>query len=98
MLEDNKARIFRQIGLRVAYYRKLRGLTQLELARKAQISISVIGRLERGKYNKNIPMGLLIDVAAALEVEYSLLVADVPVPGTWWGNADIAVLHKKGNE
>lgn len=74
MLEADKAIVFRQIGGKVAYYRKLRNLTQVELARKIRVSSSVISRLERGKYNNNVPMGLLIDVAEALNLDFALLV------------------------
>lgn len=74
VLEADKALVFRQIDGKVAYYRKLRNLTQVELARKIRVSSSVISRLERGKYNNNIPMGLLMDVAEALELDFTLLV------------------------
>ena len=39
---------YRQIGLKIAYYRKLRGLTQEQLAEKVGISSSFMGHIERG--------------------------------------------------
>ena len=37
---------YRQIGLKIAYYRKLRGLTQEELAEQAGLAPAFIGHLE----------------------------------------------------
>ena len=48
---------YRQIGLKIAYYRKLRGLTQEQLAEKLELSPAFIGHVEA-----------LFDVAAALDV------------------------------
>ena len=36
-----------QLGLKIAYYRKLRGLTQEELADRAELSKGFISQLER---------------------------------------------------
>ena len=43
--------MYKQIGNKVAYYRKLRNLTQDQLADRVSISVSSISKLERGKYN-----------------------------------------------
>ena len=37
---------YRQIGLKIAYYRKLRGLTQEELAEQVGVTPAFIGHLE----------------------------------------------------
>ena len=37
---------YRQIGLKIAYYRKLRGLTQEELAEQVGLTPAYIGHLE----------------------------------------------------
>lgn len=37
---------YRQIGLKIAYYRKLRGLTQEELAEQIDLTPAYIGHLE----------------------------------------------------
>ena len=41
--------MYKQIGNKVAYYRKLRNLTQDQLADRVSISVSSISKLQRGK-------------------------------------------------
>ena len=47
-MDIKKDIIFRQIGAKVAYYRSLRNLTQIQLANLVNISESTLSRLERG--------------------------------------------------
>ena len=48
--------IYKLIGRKITYYRKLRNLTQNELARRINVSVSSLSKVERGDYNNNIPM------------------------------------------
>ena len=66
--------MYKQIVNKVAYYRKLRNLTQDQLADRVSISVSSISKLERGKYNNNIPLSMLIMIAEGLKIDVSLLV------------------------
>ena len=66
--------MYKQIGNKVAYYRKMRNLTQDELADRVNISVNSISKLERGKYNNNIPLSMLIMIAEGLRIDVSLLV------------------------
>ena len=66
--------MYKQIGNKVAYYRKLRNLTQDELADRVNISVCSLSKLERGKYNNNIPLSMLIMIAEGLRIDVSLLV------------------------
>jgi len=59
---------YRQIGLKVAYYRKLRGLTQEQLAEAIDKSPAFIGHVEAPNINKAISLDTLFDIAAALDV------------------------------
>ena len=59
---------YRQIGLKIAYYRKLRGLTQEQLAEKLALSPAFIGHVEAPNVNKAVSLDTLFDVAAALDV------------------------------
>lgn len=59
---------YRQIGLKIAYYRKLRGLTQEQLAEKLELSPAFIGHVEALNVNKAVSLDTLFDVAAALDV------------------------------
>ena len=55
---------YRQIGLKIAYYRKLRGLTQEEVG----LTPAYIGHLEAPNISKALSLDTLFDIAAALEV------------------------------
>lgn len=58
-----------QFGEAVRKFRKLRGLTQQELADKAGCSIMYLSNLERGK--ETAELGKALDVLEALEVSIS---------------------------
>ena len=68
-----KAVVFKQIGAKIAYYRTLRGLHQTELAARIGISRSVLSRIERGKYNENVSVSILLDIAQGLNIDLSML-------------------------
>ena len=57
-----------QLGLKIAYYRKLRGLTQEALAEQIGVSAAFIGHVEAPNINKAISFDTLFDLAAVLDV------------------------------
>ena len=59
---------YRQIGLKIAYYRKLRGLTQEALAEKVERTPAFIGHLEAPNVDKGISLDTLFDIADVLDV------------------------------
>ena len=59
---------YRQIGLKIAYYRKLRRLTQEELAEQIGLTPTFIGHLEAPNITKALSLDTLFDIAVALEV------------------------------
>ncbi len=59
---------YRQIGLKIAYYRKLRGLTQEELAERIDLTPAFIGHLEAPNIVKALSMDTLFDIAAVLDI------------------------------
>ena len=59
---------YRQIGLKIAYYRKLRGLTQEELAEQVGVTPAFIGHLEAPNILKALSLDTLFDIAAVLDV------------------------------
>ena len=59
---------YRKLGLKIAYYRKLRGFTQEQLAEKIDKSAAFIGHVEAPNVDKAISLDTLFDIAEALEV------------------------------
>ncbi|MFD0591144.1 helix-turn-helix domain-containing protein [Paenibacillus sp. GCM10027627] len=60
-----------QLAQRVRAFRKLKGYTQLELAKELGVSVAVLGSLERGT-RKNDPK-LLNHIAKTLGIPYEEL-------------------------
>lgn len=57
-----------QLGLKIAYYRKLKGYTQESLAEKIDRSAAFIGHVEAPNINKSVSLDTLFSIAKALEV------------------------------
>lgn len=58
---------FRQIGLKIAYYRKRKALKQMEVAERAGISCSYLSKIETGKVRYSL--AVLMQIARALEID-----------------------------
>ena len=71
--EDCRAEL-QCIGLRIAYFRKLKNMTQADLAGLLHINKNYLSHLESGSANKAVSLPLLIKIARALDVELSVLV------------------------
>lgn len=66
-----------QIGLKISYYRKLRGLTQEQLAEKVERTPAFIGHVEAPNVRKAVSLDTLFDIAEALDVPpYKFLMFD----------------------
>lgn len=59
---------YRQLGLRIAYYRKLRGLTQKQLAEKVDRTPAFIGHVEAPNIKKAVSLDTLFQIASVLDV------------------------------
>jgi len=67
----------KQIGLKVAYYRKLRGLTQEDLAEKLGKSTAHIGSVEAMNVERALSINALFEIADLLGVPpYKFLLFD----------------------
>ncbi len=64
---------FRLLGLTIAYYRKLRGLTQAELAEATNLSRTHISNIEAPNGKTSISLNKLFDIAEVLEVPVKYL-------------------------
>ena len=62
---------YREIGLKIAYYRKKRGYTQAQLAERIGVSTNYLGLIERGNNGKSYSMETLLSIAEALDVAVS---------------------------
>ena len=71
---DDCLKEIQYIGLRIAYFRKLRNLTQADLADKVSINKNYLSHIESGSANKVLSLPLLIRISKALDVELALLV------------------------
>lgn len=68
---------YRMIGLKISYYRKLRGLTQEQLAEKIDKNLAFIGAVEAPNVNRTVSLDTLFDIAVALDVPaYKFLTED----------------------
>lgn len=66
-----------QLGLKIAYYRKLRGLTQEQLAERIDRTPAFIGHVEAPNVRKAVSLDTLFDIAAVLDVPaYKFLIFD----------------------
>ena len=66
---------YKMIGLKIAYYRKLRGYTQGQLAGKIGLSTTYLGQIERGNNGKSFSLETLLLIATGLDVEVDLLLS-----------------------
>ena len=60
---------YKKIGLKVAYYRKLQGLTQEKLANKLGVATSYVGQIEAAGMYKPISLTTLLRIAEALDTQ-----------------------------
>ena len=59
---------YKQLGLTIAYYRKLKGLTQGDLAERVNLSRAHISNLEAPNMITSISLEKLFDIADVLNV------------------------------
>ena len=59
---------YRSLGLKINYYRKLRGLTQEQLAEEIGKDASFLGAVEAPNINRTVSLDTLFDIAKALDV------------------------------
>lgn len=78
----------KQLGNQIKSLRKAKGLTQIELAERANMNSTYVGDVERA--NENISINKLILLADALEVPISELIK--PLDGSNLSSKDLHVL------
>ena len=59
---------FKMIGLNIAYFRKLKGISQMKLAETIGISRTHMSNIEAPNTKTSISLNLLFDIAEALDI------------------------------
>ena len=69
---------YKMLGIKIAMYRKMRGLTQEELAEMVDLNVSFLGAVEAPGVSRTVSLDSLFDIAKALDVPaYKLLYIDL---------------------
>ena len=78
-MRENYRERFRVLGLRIAYYRKLRGMTQEQFAEAIGRSVSFVSQIEANNSAvvKGISLETLFMVSDKLEVPMSKLFEEI---------------------
>jgi len=84
IIDTRKEILFRQIGAKIAYYRTLRDMSQKELSKRANLSVSALSKIERGRYNDNVSVSLLFDIANGLQIDITMLVTFNDMEKSMW--------------
>ena len=66
---NNDKELYRVIGKNIKLYRKFSKLTQVQLAEKAEISISYLSKIEADSCDKSMSISMPNQIANALDVE-----------------------------
>ena len=72
-MDDKRKQEYKMIGLNIAYYRKLKGITQLQLAEEINISRTHMSNIEAPNMPTSISLDKLFDIADTLEVPVASL-------------------------
>ena len=68
MFFDNDIELYKTISQNIKNYREQNNLTQLQLAEKAQISISYLSKIEASSCSKSFSISTLNQIANALNI------------------------------
>lgn len=63
----------RLLGLTIAYYRKLQGYTQIQLAEKVNVSRTHLSNIEAPNGTSSVSLDTLFDIANALDIPIKTL-------------------------
>ena len=68
-MNEKYAQHYKEIGLKVAYYRKLKGLSQITLAEQIDVSRTHLSNIEAPNMPTSISLELLFKISEVLDVE-----------------------------
>ena len=76
-MKDQYLDKYRKMGLKISYYRKLKGLTQEQLAERIDKNLAFIGAVEAPNVDRSISLDTLFDIACVLGIPaYKFLMED----------------------
>ena len=76
-MKDQYLDKYRKMGLKISYYRKLKCLTQEQLAERIDKNLAFIGAVEAPNVNRTISLDTLFDIACVLGIPaYKFLMED----------------------
>lgn len=67
-MKEEHYKEYRQMGLKISYYRKFRGFTQESLAEEIGKDAAFLGAAEAPNVNRTISLDTLFDIAKALQI------------------------------
>ncbi len=68
-MKEKYSQQYKEIGLKIAYYRKLKGYSQLQLAEKIDISRTHLSNIEAPNIPTSISLDLLFRISEVLEID-----------------------------
>ena len=68
-MDERRKKQYRELGLTISYYRKLKGLTQLQLAEATDVSRTHMSNIEAPNGKTSVSLDKLFDIADALGIE-----------------------------
>lgn len=72
-LDAGRLEFYKQLGLKIAYYRKLSGMSQLTLSEKINVSRTYMSNIESPTDRTNPTMNVIYSIAKTLNVPLSKL-------------------------
>lgn len=68
-MKEKYAQQYKEIGLKIAYYRKLKGYSQMDFAEKIDISRTHLSNIEAPNVPTSISLDLLFKISEVLDIE-----------------------------
>ncbi|MCD7815074.1 MAG: helix-turn-helix transcriptional regulator [Lachnospiraceae bacterium] len=72
-MSEKRKKQYRQLGLTIAYYRKMNGMTQMQLAEAINVSRTHLSNIEAPNMPTSVSLELLFDISDVLEIPIAKL-------------------------
>lgn len=68
-MKEKYAKQYKEIGLKIAYYRKLRGYSQMELSELIDVSRTHLSNIEAPNKPTSVSLDLLFKISEVLDID-----------------------------